>query len=531
MVDTTNTSEKPAGRTRWNVVGLPPIAIAFLLLTIVLALARSHAKMIWTDEFYALETGSVPSALTLIRCQLRTPTVPDPIVYNLVAHAAIKAFGAVAFAIRFPSLCGYVLMQLCLFVFVRRIAGERAATFALAMPALIGNFVYAAQGRPYGMLMGWVALAMVSWQSATRRSQGQNRVGALICLAIAIALAINTHYYGLLVLVPLWGAELYRSLSQKRLDWPVLLALAGGTASILVLLPFAKALRPFQAHHFEMRQVEYHYLTHAYPWMLVGNVNVTIAAQHTISLGLGIGLVGILWGFFTFRKGFKFVFPPAEAVFVVLLTALPFYAFVFALYVTKIVEGRYALPTVLGIITLLALAMAPVMQQARLERIIFGLLFVAIMAGSVARIRADRMDGMQTMRSLQLDPDVVRMLDGTPDKPIYVMSASVFQVVSYYAPNPELRSRLKLVYSHEDEMRVQHSDFLTLTVINMHSIMPDKVISWESLRKEPGPQMMLLFHDPAYDWTDSALAASGAKQQFLGRGFCGGDLVSVQFMR
>ena len=522
-------NEDRRSRDAW---GIPPMGVAFLVLTVMLALARSHAHMIWTDEFYALESDSVPSALSLIHNQLRTPISLDPIVYNLSAHAAIDVFGPGAFAIRLPSLCGYLLMQICLFVFVRRIAGERAAIFALAFPALIGNFAYAVQARPYGMLLGWAALAMVSWQTATRKSEaGQHRTGALVWLALAVALAINTHYYGVLLLVPLCGAELYRSVRRKRLDWPVIAALALGTASIAVLVPFAKAVAPFQAHYFELRQVEYHFLTHAYPWMLVGTADVTNRVQHAISLTLGVLLALVMWSFLAFRKGFHFVLPSAEAVFVVLLTALPFYAFVLALYVTKVVEGRYALPAVIGIIALLAMAMAPVMQDAWRARIVFGLLFVAIVIATGVRVRIDKAEARQTLAELSVAPEVVQMLDATPDKPIYVMTASVFQVASYYAPNVALRHRLKLFYSNDDEMRVRHSDHLTLTVINMHSVLPDKVVSWEALKKMPEPQMLLLFHDPAYDWTDSALARNGAKQQYLGRGFYGGDLVSVQFAR
>jgi len=64
-------------------------------------------------------------------------------------------------------------MQICLFFFVRRIAGERAAVFALAFPALAPTLYYSAEGRPYGLFLGYAPLR---WpvgrrQRAVRRNE------------------------------------------------------------------------------------------------------------------------------------------------------------------------------------------------------------------------------------------------------------------------------------------------------------------------------------------------------------------------
>jgi len=66
----------------------------------------------------------------------------------------MRLFGAGPFGIRLPSLLGYLMMQVCLYIFVRRIAPERAAVFALAFPALNTTLIYASEGRPYALMLG-----------------------------------------------------------------------------------------------------------------------------------------------------------------------------------------------------------------------------------------------------------------------------------------------------------------------------------------------------------------------------------------
>jgi hypothetical protein len=148
---------------------MPISAIAFLILTAAIELLWSHYQLLWGDEFGfgLLGIDSSSSISRLIHIELTVPISFDPPGYNGLIYAVIHLFGPSALAMRLPSMCGYLLMQICLFYFVRRIATERAATFALAFPTLIGVVSYSVQARPYGLLLGLSALAMVSWQTAT----------------------------------------------------------------------------------------------------------------------------------------------------------------------------------------------------------------------------------------------------------------------------------------------------------------------------------------------------------------------------
>ena len=125
---------------------------------------------------------------------------------------------------------------------MRRLVSERAAIFALVVPALTATLYYAVEARPYGLLLGLCGIAMVSWQAAVHRET--HRAGPLLALALSLALAINTHYYGALLLIPFLSAELFRAIRNRRIDLPVLAAIAAGAAALVFVVPFARAAAP-----------------------------------------------------------------------------------------------------------------------------------------------------------------------------------------------------------------------------------------------------------------------------------------------
>jgi len=75
---------------------------------------------------FSLWTDRVPSIRQVIEVQRANPISLHPMVYHAITHTAIRIFGAGPFSIRLASLFGFLLMQICRFVFVRRAVSERA---------------------------------------------------------------------------------------------------------------------------------------------------------------------------------------------------------------------------------------------------------------------------------------------------------------------------------------------------------------------------------------------------------------------
>jgi 4-amino-4-deoxy-L-arabinose transferase-like glycosyltransferase len=282
-----------------RIAGMPISAIAFLILSAVIALIRSHYHLLWVDEFATATTGSIAGISQLIHVELTKPYSFDPIGYTGLMHAVIHVFGVRAFAMRLPSMCGYLLMQVCLFYFVRRISSERAATFALGLPALAGIVSYSIQARPYGLLLGLSALAMLSWQTAARRDT--RRTLALIILSLSVAMAVNTQYYGVLLFVPLCAAESIRVLERRRVDVPVLVSIFAGMGGLIVAMPFAKALSQYSANH-QPTEVNYHFITHSYLWLMFGYDAVSVHMQRLICFGIALFLISLIAGFAGLRS-------------------------------------------------------------------------------------------------------------------------------------------------------------------------------------------------------------------------------------
>src|SRR6185437_13169793 len=155
-------------------------ALLILVLTAAVAFTWSHGKLLSQEEFFVLQTDNVASLHQLIYIQRHYPISLDPLVFHLLAHGCTRIFGPTALALRLPSIFGFLLMQVCIFFATRVIAGPRAALIAIDFPALTATLFYAPEGRPYGLLLGFYALALLAWQTASRRSE--RRTGSLIIL-------------------------------------------------------------------------------------------------------------------------------------------------------------------------------------------------------------------------------------------------------------------------------------------------------------------------------------------------------------
>jgi Dolichyl-phosphate-mannose-protein mannosyltransferase len=523
--DNLSESASTAKLSRFPAGSIPLPAFAFLALTAAVSLLLSHESLMWFDEFLVLWTGSIPSIGKLIHLQLTFPISLHPLAYHVIEYLAIRLAGAGAFAIRLPSLFGYLLMQVCLFIFVRRLASERAAIFALAFPALTSTLIFAAQGSPYALLLGWFGLAMVAWQTAARRES--QRMPALVTLALAIALAINTHFFGILLLAPLLGAELYRSFERRKLDFAVVASILAGMTGILLLLPSLKAVAEFSNHYYISALANPQIIAGAYLSILPG-YGFTQRHEAMGALFLAIVALACLWSCIRQIRGGTILVSGAEAVLLVLMVALPFFGYLLAAVETHAIAVRFVEGATLGVTPLLAVALVPLLRRPTAGRFVLIALFASLALVGGMHIRAARDKAQGTMSKLRLEPNVKATLMATPNEPIYFEGAYTFSVVSFYEPDPELRSRMALVYSRDQELRWRHGDTSSLTALNMRMFTGYTIVPYETLTREPSDHLFVVFPGMDDDWTSLAFAASHADVKPLGP-VLGGELISVRF--
>jgi uncharacterized membrane protein len=510
------------------------LAVVFVLLTAAMGLAWSHSKLMSQDEMYAFQTASVPTVAELVRVQRTWPISLDPLLYPLLAHAGMKAFGVGAFALRLPALLGFLLMQVCLFFFVRRLAGERAGAVAAAFPALTAALYYSAEGRPYGLMLGLYALALLSWQAATReQGTGNRRRGwALVGLALAIALTINAHYFGILLLVPVCAAEGFRSLRQRRTDWPVMAAIYVGMAGFATTMPFLKAAGEFRKNYYNSGAVGLHDITRAYRSIFVDYTQMSMTTQHLWMVALVAFAAALVWGcarqiFGRQMRGRALRIPAAEWVLVLTLAALPFCGYLLARLVTHSIEVRYVLGAAVAISAMLAVAISPWLRRDAVFAAVMVVLGVAIVGADAARIHAEQRKTAQRIASLVLPAKVKRALDANPDGRLYVQDMGAFEEDRYYEPDADVRARMTLVYSRAEELRWNRHDTMALTAMHIGHFTGLTVVSYEELKTRQGEHLFVLYHT-GWDWTDEAFEADGARVRPVGDAM-GGDVAAVQF--
>lgn len=509
-----------------RVGGLPVLGWAILLVTAVMSLTWSAHKLLGQDEIFSFQTDRVASLGEVLRIQRSYPISLEPPPYHIMSHAAMKVLGPTAFALRLPALVGFLLMQICLYFFARNLAGWRAGLVAMAFPALTWTMYYSAEGRPYGVLLGSYALAALCWQVASRREGTSVRVWPLVGLAAALALTLNVHFYGVLLLIPICGAELVRAVVRRRVDGGMLAAIVAGMASLAAAIPYVKASGEFKQHYYAST-ISMHMLTQPYRQMIIDYTHYPQIVQTMLALVLVLIAALVVWGCVRAVRQRAVVIPMAEWAMVLLLVLMPAFAFALGKLVTHALEMRHSIGAIVGISALFAIAIAPTLRRRSVFYAVMAVMLSGIVVVNMVRVMQAIVETAQTMAELTVAPALKKDIDAMADRNIYFQDLGMWEVASLYEPDPGLRSRLVLVYSRNEEMSRRGHDTMYLTAVHTKKFSDQPIMSYEDLRKMPGEHAFATFHS-GWSWTDGAFAEEAAHVEPIGKAF-GGDLVKVQF--
>ncbi len=508
------------------------LPLAFLLLlTATLSLLWSHARLMWNDEFLSFYTDGVATFQQVILVQLHHPISLDPPTYHLLSHLSMDLLGRNAIALRLPALAGFLLFQLCIYFFVRRIAGPRAAVIAAAAPLLTASFRYSVEGRPYGLLLGLYALSLLCWQIATDipttldDNVSRSRILPLIGLTLSIALAITSHYFGVLILIPVSLGELARILTRKRLDFGVLAALALGLASIALILPFKRALMVYRQHYY-ITGVNIHDISQGYRELFLRYTTWPIPLQKfTAAIMVVLALTLAIAGY----KRFKHRPATEQACTWVALSAmalLPFFGYLFGRFVTHTMEVRYVIAALIAFAATFAIVLERRLRSNTFYYVTLGVLFLAVIDINTWNILQERRASNAILATLHPSPALAAALAANPTAPLYEQSLGTFFVDSFYTPDPALRSRITLLYNAQREIFFLQHDTYSIAAVNLQHFTTLPIVDYDHMRSQPGPHLLIQLQD-GWNWTDKAAALEHAAVTPLGPSF-GAQAVAVQ---
>ncbi len=220
-------------RSPW--LGFPLIILVYL----PYALETSRHRPLWHDELFTFWIAQAPTLATMWT-DLRTLDLNPPLVYVLT-RLSFYWFGVSTLTTRLPEIFGLLIALLAIFQFVRTRLGTVFGLFTVTL--LIGSDIseLGVDARPYSLVLGFLALALVSWQSVTISGQtGRNRLIAIPLIFLAVAGMLLSHIFALLAVAALGIAEIGRQFRNRKLDLPILMALALPLAAVITYLPMLR---------------------------------------------------------------------------------------------------------------------------------------------------------------------------------------------------------------------------------------------------------------------------------------------------
>jgi hypothetical protein len=478
------------------------LIFAYLAVLLGGALAVSARFLFWHDELFTYYIATLPS-FSQVWSALSTGQEQIPPGYYAIVRGSLGIFGDNSIALRLPSLIGFLLMAVALFEFVSLRLSPIYGAIAALFPMVTSVRYYVHDARPYGLELGFAALALLCWQRAT---EGRNRFIALSGLCISLAGAISCHYYGVLLILPLAIGEVVRTVARRRIDVAILACFAASLLPLFIVLQLIlialKLVGVFwaQPHWDDVERFYIHLLAPSSP-ALVAALSIAIMMSGSLRFGRGKE-----------QPTAEPKFPNREIAAILGFVAMPLFGVLLGKLVTNAFVDRYVLSAVLGISILFAQATYKLFRgQFRLALGFALLLLVYVVALDLREIRTADNERAGFEESMSL------LRSTNPDNlPIVIGNQLTFTVFSHYAPS-DVRSRL--VYPASQSLAGQ-----LLGIDSVENGMVQLVGPWFHMNVVPleaflaSKPRFLLYGAGPFNWINRALSDRGFRFEYLARG-------------
>jgi Dolichyl-phosphate-mannose-protein mannosyltransferase len=481
-------------RKAWFLAGFSAL---YLTVTCLVA----SRKPLWSDELYTLYIARLPG-ISDVWGALSTGAEQLPPFFYVLTRASLALFGASELALRLPEVIGFWVMSLCLFRFVSKRAPAVYGFLAMLFPLVTGAYYYAHEARPYGLVLGFSALALLCWQSAAER---EGHLLSLAGLAGALAAAVSCHYYAVFVFIPLAFAEVVRSFSLRRVGWAVWVSLSLGMTPLLTFLPLIQQAMGYSSTFWSKSR-----------WMSIPEFYFFLLSPAAMPL-MAMLVLSALYPATdnSHRKGDQSSLAPPlhEMAAASAFMAIPVVAVALSMLLTSAFTDRYALPAVIGCSLIFAFAARKLLYDRPAIAATLALSLAVLYTGLAgihlkyaARDRADLARAEQLIRS--------KGADGLPIAP---SDLQTFMELAYYGP-PDIVSRL--VYLADPEASLRHLGHHSVEKGVLDLLKPRFGLKVEEYERFMARGQRFLVYgkaDHILNWLFSELAAAGVHVELRGR--------------
>ena len=410
-------------------------------------------KLLWYDEIFTYYPARQETWAQVWSFFAEGLDVHSPIM-ALIMHAFLLVFGDNNVAIRLPTILGFLLLCLSIYSFVSYRCSRIYALAAMIFPVTTGGLYYATEGRPYGVVLGLTAFAMVCWQRAISSSR---LTAWLVAMWAALSFCVSLHYLVVFFWIPFGVAELVRTWQRRKIDWALWIVLFGSLFPLAVFFPliqtaranfvdgiFAppKLIKVFSPYGIIMENAYVPFLGMMVAWVLFTRSKSPATAE---------------------GKDASHLRPPApvvERVFIATLAITPFYAvplsFLFGVFVS-----RYVLFTLTGIVILLAMS---AYQRARGDGQFAAVAVICLGGYFLVTSPIAGLSQLAAAPGLPFGParpfenkNWMQAIEEQPELPVVVSDAVFFLKMRHYSL-PEVQERTFYLFSLADALKFDGAD-------------------------------------------------------------------------
>ena len=463
------------------------------------AFRGAAGKSFWYDEIVTIFAARQGGPVDICRALLGGLANHPPLDF-IVRHYAAELFGFSEIGFRVPSILAAYAAFVSTYLYARA-AYSRAAGIAASAVFLMSTFVaYSVEARGYALMLAFAGLALLLFRRVVREPGCPLWVVAV--LAVAQAFTVYTHFYGVLLFAAMAAGMIALYISERRIAWRLLFALAAGSLLTVPLIPFAAAARQYSGHFWT--PVPSNALT------IVRDVVSTYQDGYVILLAIGGPAVLARPWLRGARRQLPLRINVAEWTTLSALLLMPVWQWMLAHFVTGAYLPKYTIFSVLGGSILLGVLLA--WSVSRLDRFATTLLAIFCAAGVITSLPAAERLGWSTLPRTQ---SAIRQLEETASRsplPIVAPHANTYLVLYYYG-SPALKARLLLLSDPEASLRFAHMDNNEIEMRGVAKFEPIRFVPYRSLVPKSA---RLLLTDGRYDiedWVYPKLIEDGYRMQ------------------
>jgi hypothetical protein len=371
-------------------------------------------------------------------------------------------------------------------------------------------FYLTTEARPYGILVGFFGLALVSWDRVANFAVvGPVRWRALAGVGIGVTGMLLTHAYAPLWVMPFWAAELIRSWRKRRIDWPLWAVQLVPLVACLSYLPLIRnvegAVVPSGGQGSLLKPFWY------YVAIFLGVCPALVAATFT-AFGIAAWRYRSVTKVLGSESKSSVGFQAPELTFLLAALLPPVLLNLVSMYTHGPFYGRHAFLTVLTVNLLVVLFLAYESRANRLSGMAAALMIVGFSVFFLWRL--DMNSVAPDLKQPLLGKDLNRI---HPELPLVADSILTYLEMDHYE-NPAVLARLYYLVDSEASIKYTHSNLTEgVLVMKQHFPIRANASSYRDFAMQHRHFMIFGDSDQHRGWLLLKLKAEGAQVTEIGR--------------